>query len=125
MSPFPQFLCSIKYRLWENDNAFDYDVIQQNSTNNQSIYKAKKEYDLRFFCTWNSSCEYCSFFDIIWYLEHLLDTPANYLTISWNKNLTSVFKTVSDLKRISNLTHTGYIITLPSEILQQGKDVNI
>ena len=51
MTSYSDFDCKLKYRLYNNDDAFDYD--QFYDTNFQ-LYKVRQEFDLRFFCTWSN-----------------------------------------------------------------------
>jgi hypothetical protein len=51
MSPFKQFDCKLKWRMYNDQSAIDYDV-KFNSI--LSLYKVRQEYDLRFFCSSNS-----------------------------------------------------------------------
>ena len=60
MSPFTEFTCSPKYRLYDNDAAIDYDVTFDTTLN---IYKVRQEYDLRFFCTWSNLGNFLQFFE--------------------------------------------------------------
>jgi len=46
MSQFKQFDCRLKWRFFENDLSFDYDV---QFDSNSKIYQVRQEYDLRFF----------------------------------------------------------------------------
>jgi hypothetical protein len=50
MSQFKQFYCKLKWRRFENDLAFDYDV-QFDSYS--KMYQVRQEYDLRLFCLLN------------------------------------------------------------------------
>ena len=51
MSQFKQFDCKLKWRMYDDDSAYDYDVYF-NST--LSAYQVRQEYALRFFCSINS-----------------------------------------------------------------------
>jgi hypothetical protein len=52
MSQFKKFDCKLKWRRYDDDSAFDYDVYF-NST--LLMYQVRQEYDLRFLCSINSS----------------------------------------------------------------------
>ena len=52
MSQYQQFDCKLKWRMYNNDLAFDYDVPLISSS---FFYQVRQEYDLRFFCSINSS----------------------------------------------------------------------
>ena len=41
----------MKWRLYDNDDAFDYDQLYDTTF---SIYRVRQEYDLRLFCTWTN-----------------------------------------------------------------------
>ena len=47
MSQYQQFDCKLKWRMYNNDLAFDYDVPLISSS---FFYQVRQEYDLRFFC---------------------------------------------------------------------------
>ena len=51
MNQFQNFDCNLKYRLFDNDNAIDYD---QKFDSIYNVYKVRQEYDLRLFCTWTN-----------------------------------------------------------------------
>jgi hypothetical protein len=51
MSQFKQFDCKLKWRMYEDQSAIDYDA-RFNSI--LSLYEVRQEYDLRFFCSINS-----------------------------------------------------------------------
>jgi hypothetical protein len=51
MSPYSNFDCKLKYRLHDNDDAFDYDQIYDTTF---QVYKVRREFDLRFFCSWSN-----------------------------------------------------------------------
>ena len=50
MSQFKQFDCKLKWRLFDNDLAIDYDV---QFDSNSKTCQVRQEYDLRFFCSLN------------------------------------------------------------------------
>jgi hypothetical protein len=54
MSQFEQFDCRLKWRLFNNDLAFDHDV---QFDSNSKMYQVRQEYDLRIFCLLNA-CKY-------------------------------------------------------------------
>ena len=49
LSPFEQFTCSPYWRLFPIDGTLENAYKSENN-----IYVVKKEYDVRFFCTWSS-----------------------------------------------------------------------
>ena len=51
MSQFKQFYCKLKWRLFKNDLALDYDV---QFDSNAKMYQVRQEYDLRLFCLLNA-----------------------------------------------------------------------
>ena len=51
MGPFTDFDCSIKYRYYENNIAYEYDAYNDATAHS---YIVRQEYDLRLYCTWTS-----------------------------------------------------------------------
>ena len=52
MSQYQQFVCKLKWRMYNNDRAFDYDVPLDS---NSLVYQVRQDYDLRFVCSISSS----------------------------------------------------------------------
>jgi hypothetical protein len=52
MSQYQQFVCKLKWRMYNNDRAFYYDVPL---VSNSLVYQVRPDYDLRFFCSISSS----------------------------------------------------------------------
>jgi hypothetical protein len=59
MSPYSDFDCKLKYRLHDNNDAFDYDQIYDSTF---QVYKVRREFNLRFFCSWSNLGELKSLF---------------------------------------------------------------
>jgi hypothetical protein len=118
MKEFQKLDCKLKWRQFDDDLAYDLDVYFNSSL---SMYVARQEYDLRFFCLMNACKLKYLLTKFAFYFLLLSANAVDEISVAWNTNpqLNSFGIVQLTYQNISK-NFDIFIISLPSSILMQG-----